>query len=91
MKAGVDYRQALYTMSEHIVHVHVKDAIVRDGAFRLMMLGEGAIDVPWLLRELDAVGYAGDLALEYELSDPPPEEGLRLWYEAARAIDSRQP
>ncbi len=35
------------------------------------------IDVPWP-DALDDLGYRGDLALEYELADPPPEEGLRL-------------
>ena len=78
-------------MADHIVHVHIKDATTRDGAFRLAMLGEGDIDVPWLLEELDALGYRGDLALEYELSDPPPEEGLRLWYQAARNIGPDRP
>lgn len=86
MKAGIDYRSALHTMAEHIVHVHIKDATVRDGVFRLTMLGEGDIDVPWLLGELDALEYRGDLALEYELAAPPPEEGLRRWHEAARRI-----
>jgi len=90
LKAGVDYRRALDIMAKHIVHVHVKDATVRDGAFHLTMLGEGDIDVPWLLDALDDLGYRGDLALEYELDDPPPAEGLRLWYEAARRIASPQ-
>lgn len=88
MTAGVDHREALHTMADHIVHVHIKDAVVREGASQLVMLGEGDVDVPWLLRELDAIGYSGDLALEYELHEPPPEEGLRLWHQAAQRISA---
>ncbi len=32
MKAGVDYRRALDTMGDHIVHVHIKDATMRRSA-----------------------------------------------------------
>ena len=46
------------------------------------MLGEGQIDYPWILEQLEAIGYTGDLALEYELKDPPAAEGLKAWYRA---------
>lgn len=87
MGAGVDYRLALWTMREHIVHVHVKDAAVTmDAGFRRVMLGDGQIDYAWVLDALDAIGYDGHLALEYELPSPPPEEGLPVWYERARRL-----
>jgi sugar phosphate isomerase/epimerase len=46
------------------------------------MLGAGQIDYGWILEQLDAIGYTGDLALEYELKDPPAAEGLKTWYQA---------
>ncbi len=86
LTAGADYRAALQTMKDHIVHVHLKDAAMVDGKPQTTMLGEGQIDFAWVIRQLDAIGYAGDLALEYELEAPTPEVGLPRWLEAARAI-----
>jgi len=81
MGAGVDYRQAWSVFREHVVHVHLKDGRrAADGRWERCMLGEGEIDVPWLLRELDAASYRGDIALEYEVNEiEPPETGLARW------------
>jgi sugar phosphate isomerase/epimerase len=79
--AGVDYKQAWDVFHEHVVHVHLKDGRrAPDGRWQRVHLGEGEIDVPWLLRELDRAGYRGDIALEYEIGDlEPPETGLARW------------
>lgn len=82
MHAGVDYRWALYVMQEHVAHVHLKDGMFTRQGFQHTMLGQGQIDYPWILAQLKAIGYRGDLALEYELQDPPVEAGLTQWYEA---------
>lgn len=47
---------------------------------------EGQIDFPWILAQLETIGYAGDLALEYELKAPPAEVGLKAWYRAGVAL-----
>ncbi|MBC7255584.1 MAG: sugar phosphate isomerase/epimerase [Chloroflexi bacterium] len=86
MKGGVDYRAALWALRGHIAHVHLKDGAFGQEGFRLTMLGQGQIDVPWLAEMLDAWGYRGDLALEYELDAPPPEEGLAQWYAFAERL-----
>jgi sugar phosphate isomerase/epimerase len=82
MHAGVDYRYALHVMRGHITHVHLKDGRFTLDGFQHTMLGQGQIDYPWILDQLETIGYAGDLALEYELKDPPAEDGLRDWYRA---------
>lgn len=84
MGAGTDYRIALETFIDHIAHVHFKDGAIRDGEFERVMLGTGDIDFGWIMQQLDAVGYDGHIATEYELPDPAPKEGLRLWYETYR-------
>ncbi len=85
LHSGRDYRSALEAMRAHIVHVHLKDGIVAPEGFRLTMLGQGQVDIPWVLGRLAAWGYTGEIALEYELPAPPPEEGLPRWLEVARA------
>jgi len=86
MADGTDYRVALWTMREHIVHVHFKDAAVGASGFHYTMLGEGQIDFRWCVDMLDALSYTGDYAVEYELTDPAPQVGLPLWFEASQRI-----
>lgn len=86
MHGGVDHRLALWTMREHIAHVHLKDGAVGAEGFHLTMLGAGQVDLRWIIEMLDRIGYDGDLALEYELSSPSPEEGLPRWLDAVVAL-----
>ncbi|MBV7329381.1 sugar phosphate isomerase/epimerase [Chloroflexi bacterium TSY] len=86
MGAGTDYRSALETMKNHIAHVHFKDGAVDGQGFQRTMLGEGDIDFGWIMQRLDEIGYDGHIALEYELLEPAPEEGLRIWYETYQAL-----
>ena len=83
---GVDYRAAWEVFHERVVHVHLKDGRMRaDGKWQRVHLGEGEIDAPWLLRELDRAGYSGDIALEYEVNEiEPPETGLPAGAPSAR-------
>lgn len=54
------------TLGERVVHVHVKDAVRRAGAWELVPLGEGEVPVAAALRRLKAGGYRGWLSLEWE-------------------------
>ena len=85
---GVDYKQAWSIFKHHVTHVHLKDGRrTPDGAWQRVHLGEGEVDARWLLDELEKVGYAGDLAVEYEINDvEPAETGLARWYEYCRAL-----
>jgi sugar phosphate isomerase/epimerase len=85
---GVDYRAAWETFHDRVVHVHLKDGRTgADGKWQRVHLGEGEIDAPWLLRELDRAGYSGDIALEYEVNEiEPPETGLARWRAVCEAL-----
>ena len=86
MYGGTDYRFALETFRDHIVHVHLKDGKMTWQGFERTMMGEGEIDYRWVRAQLEALGYEGDFAFEYELDAPPPEEGLKSWYRTAVAM-----
>lgn len=82
MHGGVDYKEAFKIFKDHIVHIHVKDGAVREGKFGRTMLGEGQVDVEWVVHGMNAIGYKGDFALEYEICDLVPiETGLPKWLE----------
>ncbi|MHB1295029.1 MAG: sugar phosphate isomerase/epimerase family protein [Anaerolineae bacterium] len=84
--AGVDYRAAFDVMKDHIVHVHLKDGARTPEGFAHRMLGEGEIDLRWVLDRLEGIDYQGDIALEYELPEPPPAFGLGQWFKYASAL-----
>lgn len=87
LRAGADYKQALETLREHIVHVHLKDGTSDPDSQKTTMLGEGEIDVYGLFRRLDEIGYGGDIAVEYEVETVPPDKGLRKWYDYLAALE----
>lgn len=83
---GTDYRTALGIMKNYIVHCHFKDCKSAGGGYEMQHFGEGQIDFPWIMELLDTVGYAGDVALEYELHVPGPEEGMKKFYNDFAAL-----
>lgn len=77
-----DYKQALDVLKDYVTHMHLKDGKWEGEKFERTMLGEGDIDVGWVVENLNAIGYEGDFALEYEICDLVPiEEGLPKWLE----------
>jgi sugar phosphate isomerase/epimerase len=84
---GVDYYSAYATFKGWIVHVHVKDCHLNAGQYERCMLGEGMIDYAWLVGTLEADGYRGDYALEYEIEKVVPiETGLPRWLQYFRTL-----
>jgi len=77
MVNGVEYRAAYETMKDYIVHVHFKDCKDEHGKMEMQHFGEGIIDFPWIVEQLNANGYQGDFALEYELHTMKAEVGLK--------------
>ena len=86
MHAGVDYKYALGVMHKHVNHVHFKPSKGMGDDFALTMLGEGTVDLHWILAHLARIGYDGDVALEYEFKGEPAETGLKKWFDAAKAM-----
>lgn len=65
-----DMRQAVQDLAPWIRHVHVKDVAGTPGhegrEFIFPQIGEGLVDWQQFFAELQAVGYAGYLSVEYE-------------------------
>jgi sugar phosphate isomerase/epimerase len=88
MACEVDYKKAYELFRDHVVHVHVKDSHWVNGEYERTMLGDGDVDVPWVVRTLDGDGYAGDYALEFEIEKKVPiEEGLPAWLRYFQSIE----
>ena len=88
MACRVDYKEAHAAFAGHITHVHVKDSRWREGAYERTDIGEGDVDVTWVVRTLEADGYTGDYALEFEIERTVPvETGFPAWLEYFRSIE----
>jgi sugar phosphate isomerase/epimerase len=71
------FLEAFELQKELIAHIHVKDAIVVDGARRSVVPGEGNDPWPALFAALRNHGYDGHYSLEYErrwIAELPPAE-----------------
>ncbi len=80
MACRVDYKSAYEKFAGHVTHVHVKDSRWDGDRYERTMLGEGEVDLEWLVRTLEADGYEGDYALEFEIEERVPvEQGLPAW------------
>jgi sugar phosphate isomerase/epimerase len=87
MQGGVHQRDAYAAFRGSIVHVHVKDSRWVEGRYERTMLGEGDLDWGWITRSLEADGYRGDYALEFEIEERVPiAEGLPKWLECFRKL-----
>jgi L-ribulose-5-phosphate 3-epimerase len=59
-------------LGPYVVHTHAKDALVReDGKYQEVPLGEGWVDWPRYLSNLEEAGYTGYFAIEREVGDDP--------------------
>jgi len=87
LAAGVDYRRAFEVFADHIVHLHFKDGKWGEDSFARCHLGEGDVDAVWVIQALDSIGYEGDYALEYEITEiEPMETGLPKWLQYFRSL-----
>jgi L-ribulose-5-phosphate 3-epimerase len=60
------FLDALALQARYIGHVHIKDAIIGDGARRTVVPGEGLDPWPETIAALSRYGFGGDYAIEYE-------------------------
>lgn len=94
---GEDPVASLRACANDIVHVHLKDwdrkdepcegfTRMLDGRYyRPALIGEGVVDSRATLRELEKVGYAGYVNIEYENNKYPAAEGIRRVLEYLRS------
>jgi len=91
VQAGVrPMEEAWPLLKDYVAHIHIKDALLRDGSVRPAGQGDG--DIPGLLAALDRCDYRGYLTLEPHLSISGPaggysgEAGMRLAIHALRNL-----
>ena len=85
-RTGVDVVQALAVSGERLLDIHAKDLKdLRDGESQCVV-GEGAMPLPAIFRQLVAMGYKGSVDLEYEIDAKDPLPGMQRSFAYMRGL-----
>lgn len=88
----IPFPDGYFHIRKHLAHVHIKDAVLRNGKPECVKIGTGLVDYPALLRQLKADGYDGWLSLEthYRKGAVLTETQMRLPQGAAFSHGGRE-
>jgi sugar phosphate isomerase/epimerase len=85
-RTGVDVVEAIAEAGPRLLDVHIKDLRdLRDGGSQCVV-GEGAMPVVAIFRQLEAMGYAGYVNLEYEIEPENPLPGMKQSFAFMRGV-----
>jgi sugar phosphate isomerase/epimerase len=88
-RTGVDVVEALAQAGERLLNIHAKDLKdLRDGDSQCVV-GEGAMPLPAIFRQLVAMGYKGSVDLEYEIDPKDPLPGMQRSFAYLRGLLAR--
>ena len=76
LRTGTDPVQACRETRDRLYDMHVKDLTVKTDRDSQVAVGRGLIDFPALFKTLIAIGYQGQVGLEYEINAKDPLPGM---------------
>jgi sugar phosphate isomerase/epimerase len=77
VRTGTDVVRAIADAGARVLDVHAKDLRDLKDEGSQCIVGQGAIPIADVFRQLDAMGYAGFVNLEYEIDEDDPLPGMR--------------
>jgi sugar phosphate isomerase/epimerase len=85
-RTGVDVVESLAEAGDRVLDIHIKD--LRDLLDRgsQCVVGEGAMPVPAIFGQLEAMGYTGYVNLEYEIDASDPLPGMQRSFAYMRGV-----
>ena len=85
-RTGVDIVEAIAEAGDRVLDVHVKDLGDLMVAESQCVVGEGAMPIPGIFRQLWAMGYDGYVNLEYEIDAADPLPGMKQSFAYMRGV-----
>ena len=85
-RTGVDIVETLAEAGDRVLDVHVKDLRDLLVAESQCIVGEGAMPIPAIFRQLVAMGYSGYVNLEYEIDAQDPLPGMLQSFAYMRGV-----
>jgi len=85
-RTGVDVVEAIAEAGDRVLDIHMKD--LRDLTDRgsQCIVGQGAMPIPEIFRQLDRMRYAGYVNLEYEIDADDPLPGMKESFAYMRGV-----
>jgi sugar phosphate isomerase/epimerase len=74
---GYDAARAIEELSDHLLHVHLKDVLAVDEPHETCRWGEGIVPIEECVRTLRRTGYPGGIAVEHEPETFDPTDDVR--------------
>jgi sugar phosphate isomerase/epimerase len=85
-RTGVDIVEALAMAGDRVLDVHAKDLTNLHDRDSQCIVGEGAMPMPMIFRQLVEMGYAGYVNLEYEIDPEDPLPGMQRSFAYMRGV-----
>lgn len=85
-RTGVDIVEALAEAGDRVLDVHAKDLRDLMDKDSQCIVGEGAMPLPAIFRQLSAMGYSGSVNLEYEIDADNPVPGMQRSFAYMRGV-----
>ncbi len=85
-RAGADVVQAIAAAGPRLLDMHIKDLRDLKDKDSQCIVGEGAVPVPAIFAQLQRIGYAGYVNLEYEIDADDPLPGMLRSFAYMRGV-----
>ncbi len=85
-RTGIDLVEVLEMCGPRALDIHMKDLRDLTSAASQCIVGEGNMPVPAIFRQLEKMGYAGYVNLEYEIDAEDPLPGMKQSFAYMRGV-----
>lgn len=85
-RTGVDVIEALAEAGDRLLDIHMKDLRDLSDKTSQCIVGEGAMPVVGIFRQLMTMNYQGSVNLEYEIDPDDPLPGMKQSFAYMRGV-----
>ena len=85
-RTGVDVIQSIRQAGPRLLDMHVKDLADLKGKESQCDVGDGAMPIPGIFKQLQRMGYKGGVMLEYEIHETDPMPGMQKSFAYMRGV-----
>ena len=86
VRTGTDVVRAIADAGPRLLDMHVKDLRDLKDVNTQCAVGQGAMPIPAIFRQLNAIRYGGYVNLEYEIEPDNPLPGMQLSFAYMRGV-----
>jgi sugar phosphate isomerase/epimerase len=85
-RTGIDIVEAISMAGDRVLDLHIKDLRDLNDKGSQCIVGQGAMPIPDIFRQLEAMDFAGYVNLEYEIDAKDPVPGMRQSFAYMRGV-----